>query len=60
MAKVPDKAEFTVSVLNGEVSFVIDDKEKLEKIDNDVRRWSKHEVSTTIGMEIIELEVLRK
>jgi hypothetical protein len=60
MAKVPDRAEFTVSVANGEVSFVIDDKAELKKIDDDVRRWSKREVSTTIGMDIIELEVVRE
>jgi hypothetical protein len=60
MAAVPDRADFVVAVEGGKVCFTIDDADELEKIDRDVRRWSKAEVSNTIGMDIISLDVVRE
>lgn len=60
MAKVPERAEITISVENGTVTFSIEDDERLENIDKTIYRWSKIALSKRLGFDVENVEVERE
>jgi hypothetical protein len=59
VAKVPNRAELTVSVEGGTVTFEITDDDRLESIDRSVSKWHPNELGPRLGMEVENVEVER-